>query len=577
MKPHRLPYFFNRLHFIFSISFFLLLIAFGLLFSLVNFMGQDIWLALGFFGMGIFIWTLVEYLLNRFTLHDYNQKGLLKKFAAYHKNHHARPNNPDYMMMPLGLIITVATGLSVLVWVLAGMLCFPFVIGFLSGYIFFVVLHSTMHFFPCPANPILGYYWKNHMLHHSRYPDRAYSVTLPLWDILLGTQVPGYQVLEGNPAKALLNICEVSDPATEEAFFSLPAAIYHDEPYWVAPLESEVKTIFDRTKNPYFNHGVAKRWVVTDKDGIVVGRIAAFMNFHKMYEEGKKVGGIGFFECINDRAVAFKLFDTAFRWLKEHYQVQSVIGPVNFGENDKFWGLLVEGQGYPSYGMNYNPAYYQELFEAYGFKIQYKQFTNVLDLRKPLPARFVRIASRVKANPRNAFKHFDYGQTERFIDDFVSIYNQAWASFKNFQPMKKEYLRNSLMEIKPVVEETFIWFAYVDGEPAGLLVGMPDINEILKYVDGKLNLWGKIKFFTLKQLKGFTTSRVVIMGIIPKYQNLGLESGLILNAYNAGKKLPSYKWVQLAWVGDFNDKMIAIHKAMGAVPDKTHATFRKEG
>lgn len=161
------------------------------------------------------------------------------------------------------------------------------------------------------------------------------------------------------------------------------------------------------------------------------------------------------------------------------------------------------------------------------------------------------------------------------MNDFVQIYNKAWASFENFRPISEEYIEKSLLQLKPVLVESFIWFAYVDQKPVGLLVGLPDLNEALKHVDGKFNLLSKLKFLRFKYLKGFTKVRVVIMGIVPEFQRLGLESGLIFRAFKAGMEKPNYKYVQLAWVGDFNQKMIAIHQAMGALPDTRHATYRK--
>lgn len=370
-------------------------------------------------------------------------------------------------------------------------------------------------------------------------------------------------------------IQEVTDKRTEELFLKVPNVIYIDDPYWIPPIREEIKGIFNPFKNPYFKQGAAKRWILIGRTGKMIGRISAFVNFEKINDADKKVGCIGFFECIDNRQAAFMLFDHAIHWLVDNFKVDVIDGPVNFGENDKYWGLLIKGFGSTSYGMNYNPLYYRHLFESYGFAIQYKQLTNHIDLHKPLPERFVKIAERVSRHTHYTFQHFRYSERSRFIDDFVTIYNQAWASFKNFKPMDKAIVRNSIEEMKPVLEEKFIWFAYVEGKPAGLLVGTPDVNEILKYVDGEFTWLNKLKFLFYKYYKGFTCARVVVMGIVPEYQRHGLESALILHAYEAGQKKRRYKHVQLAWVGDFNSKMIAIHQAMGAVEDKQHATYRK--
>lgn len=361
----------------------------------------------------------------------------------------------------------------------------------------------------------------------------------------------------------------------ERDFMRVPELLYQNDPNWVSPVESDIAGTFDPDVNPYFRHGDARRWVAVDAAGKLVGRIAAFVNFDKMNEGNLRVGGIGFFESIDDQETAFLLFDTAIAWLVDTYSVDAVDGPVNFGENDKYWGLLIVGFTPASYGMNYNPPYYRALFEDYGFKIQYRQFTNYVSLLDPLPERFTKIAERVIRQERYTFKPFRYRDRDGYIRDFVTIYNQAWASFHNFKPMDEAVVRRSLAEMRPVMVEDFIWFAYVDGNPAGLLVGVPDVNDVLRHSGSKLNWWGKVRFIFYKYYKGFSAARVIIMGIVPEYQRHGLESGLVYHAFHEGKRRPRYKHVQLAWVGDFNDKMIAIHKAMGAVEDKQHATMRK--
>lgn len=373
----------------------------------------------------------------------------------------------------------------------------------------------------------------------------------------------------------LISVIAVSGTQLERDFLRVPEVIYRKDPNWIPPIESEIAGTFDPGINPYFQHGDLKRWITLDAEGRLTGRIAAFVNFDKMNDGDLQVGGIGFFESINDRETAFLLFDTAVNWLINTYSVDAVDGPVNFGENDKYWGLLITGFTRASYGMNYNPPYYRTLFEDYGFRIQYLQFTNYLSLQNPLPDRFRKIAGRVLSQERYTFRPFRYRERDRYIRDFVTIYNQAWASFHNFRPMDEAVVRRSLQEMRPVMVEDFIWFAYVDNKPAGLLVGVPDVNDILRYSGSKFNWLGKAKFLFYKYYKGFVSARVVIMGVIPEYQRHGLESGLVYHAFQEGKKRPRYRHVQLAWVGDFNDKMIAIHKAMGAISDKQHATMRK--
>lgn len=529
---------------------------------------------------GFLIWTLGEYFINRFLLHGESGFVLVRIINNYHSRHHSNPEDIRYSFMhPLVTFVAVVI-LFALGFLAVGNRSVALASGFLFGYWMFGLLHVLQHHYPAPTWSFLRKQWRNHFIHHQHHPDKAFGISMPLWDYVFGSLPRLHLFVDINatkekPSNRIMSVIDVGDKKSEELFIDVPKALLQDDPFWIPIITAEVRSIFDPSANPYFKHGVAKRWIVVDAYGEVLGRIAAFINFEKMYDGNKKTGCIGFFDCINNRDAAFLLFDTAIEWLVKRYQVDAVDGPVNFGENDKYWGLLIKGFTPPSYGMNYNPAYYQDLFELYGFQIKYKQLTTRIDLEKPIPERFDKIAKRVTANKRHRFERFRNSDRERFVRDFVVIYNQAWASFNNFHPMDADVVRKSLDEMKPVMDGSAIWFVYVDNKAAGILLAIPDVNEILKYSGDTSGWWGKGKFLFYRYKKGFSCLRVILMGIVPEFQQRGLESGLIMHAYAAQHKKRRYKQVQLAWVGDFNEKMIAIHKAIGAREEKQHATFRK--
>lgn len=534
------------------------------------------------FAIGWVLWTFAEYALNRWLSHaDEGSLLLAGVFRHYHIRHHEDPEDIRYNLPhPLAILITTSALFLLALFTPLGTSSFSLTSGFLFGCWSFCFLHVLQHHYPAPSVGFLRNYWQNHFLHHDRYPDKAFGITTQVWDWLLGTLPPQHLFLDVRPAgyrpdSRALRAIQIRDRREEEIFLNVSDAILGRDRNWIPYLRSEIKNIFDPALNPYFRHGTARRWILVNESGEVLGRIAAFINFKKMYDENKKIGCVGFFECVNNREAAFVLFETATRWLVEYYQVSAIDGPVNFGENDKYWGLLVKGFTPPSYGMNYNHPYYQDLFESYGFKIHYRQLTTRIDLEKPFPERVNRIARRVLANNKYTFKPFCYAEQEKFIKDFVHIYNEAWASFKNFQPIESDVVKKSLSELKPIINDSVIWFAYTGSQAVGFLMAVPDVNEIVKYTNGRLDVWGTAQFLFYKHWKGFSCLRVVVMGIAPDYQQRGLESALIVQAYDKGKA-NRYKHVELAWVGDFNNKMIAVHKAMGAVEDKEHATFRKE-
>jgi hypothetical protein len=370
-----------------------------------------------------------------------------------------------------------------------------------------------------------------------------------------------------------MQIVEVGDMKSGEEFLGLPQLLYKNDPNWISPLRNDVAAVFDPGRNIFFQHGICKRWVLYNRMEKPIGRIAAFINHAKARQQPHPSGGIGFFECINDKEAAFLLFDTAKHWL-ERQGMTAMEGPINFGENDRFWGLLVEGFRPASLGMNYNPRYYEKLFTAYGFEKLYDQFTNVLDPNIPLPERFRKIADWVMEKPGYTFRHFTKKNKEQFFRDLQEVYNDAWEGFENFTPLKIETIRESFRQMKPILDEKLIWFAYFDQEPIAFIVCLPDANQILRHVHGKMNLFGKLKFLWYRHTSTVDRIRIIIMGAKKKFQNHGMESAFIRCLQKEVLPRNTIKDVELAWVGDFNSKMIALHKATGAKLEKVHRTYR---
>lgn len=366
---------------------------------------------------------------------------------------------------------------------------------------------------------------------------------------------------------------EVNDKATRKAFLEFPTQLYENDKNWIRPLDNMVEAVFTPSKNSFYTHGEAIRWIFKDDNGNIFGRVAAFINRKKAYNFQQPTGGMGFFECINDKNAAFFIFDTCKQWLKDK-GMEAMDGPINFGENDNFWGLLVEGFIPPSFGMNYNHSYYQEFFEDYGFRPYFEQVTNHLDLTVPFPERFWKIADWVRQRPGYTFKHFSFKDAERFIDDFKTIYDDGWQFHENFIPIEKDVLRAQLEEMKPIAEENFIWYAYHENEPVAFLVMLPDANQILKHFNGKISLLGKLKFLYLKKKGVFSRARITVMGIRPKYQKSGIESAIFWHMDKVMKQKPNYNEVELSWVGDFNPKMRQLHEAVGGKFAKRHITYR---
>jgi hypothetical protein len=371
-----------------------------------------------------------------------------------------------------------------------------------------------------------------------------------------------------------MRLVEVTSKKTRRQFLDLVKDIYKDDPYYVRPLDQEVEAVFDPAQNGFFRHGEAIRWILVNEEQIVIGRVAAFINKKKAFTFQQPTGGMGFFECVDNQDAAFLLFNKAREWLAER-GMKAMDGPVNFGENDVNWGLLVEGFIHPGFGMSYNPPYYKALFENYGFQFYFEQVSNHLDLTKPFPERFWKIAEWCMRKPELSFRHFTYQEADRFILDMKEVYDDAWKFHENFTPMDISTLRKAMEKARSFLDPELIWFVYHENEPIAFLIQFPDVNQILKHLHGKLHIWNKLRFIWLKYRKTITRARIVIMGVKPKYQRYGVESGIFWHLNQMMQHKPEITELELSWVGDFNPKMRALHESVGATFAKRHITYRK--
>jgi hypothetical protein len=371
-----------------------------------------------------------------------------------------------------------------------------------------------------------------------------------------------------------MQLIEVNDKHTEKEFIRLPYSIYAHDPAWIAPLEKDIKTIFDKEKNPVLQYSDLIRWILKDNQGKVIGRVAAFVNHRALETMEYPAGGMGFFECIDDEKTAFLLFDACSKWLAAK-GMKAMDGPVNLGERDRFWGLLVEGFDPPSYMQAYHPPYYRKFFENYGFRLYFEQHSYMIRRGVFQPERLDKIARYVLRKPEHQVRQLKMKELDRFVDDFVQIYNNAWEKFENFKPVTAAEVKSTFRSMAPVIEERFIWFAYVNEEPAGFSVMLPDVNQLFRYVHGKLDLIGKLKFLFYKYTRPINTLKGLVFGILPKYQNLGLDAAMADSFYKEMVKTEQYRKVGISWIGGFNPKMQSLMQALQGEVAKVHYTYRK--
>jgi hypothetical protein len=377
-----------------------------------------------------------------------------------------------------------------------------------------------------------------------------------------------------------MEIKEVITRADIKEFLHFPLVLYRNDPDWVCPLFTETESVFDPQRNQAYRHGKAVRWILKDERKQTIGRVAAFIDEIRSKANSQPTGGMGYFEVIEDKGAAFLLFDTAKKWLAES-GIEAMDGPINFGENDVNWGLLVDGFVQQGFGMPYNKRYYREYFEEYGFKKYFEQYSYHRTVRgednriEMFPERMVKIAEWLSKRPGYSFRHFDFRDSDRFINDLVEVYNATWSVYKDdFTPLDPSFLRETMKKTKAFLDEELIWFAYYNEKPIAFFILYPDLNQIIRYFRGKLGTFNALRFIWFRTTHKMTRMRAVVGGVNPAYQNSGIESAIFLQLYNVFSRKRWFTELELSWVGDFNPKMIAIYEALGAVRAKTHYTYR---
>lgn len=368
---------------------------------------------------------------------------------------------------------------------------------------------------------------------------------------------------------------EVNNAATARDFIRVNVLMNQHNPHYIRPLDSEIRDVFDPAKNKNFKYGEARRWILKDDKGNLTGRIAAFT--HKKYiNKGTEypVGGIGFFDCIDNQSAANTLFNVAKDWLKSK-GMEAMDGPINFGDRDKWWGLMVEGfDDEPVYGMSFNPSYYEKLFDGYGFQNYYNQYFYAMKVDAPLHPRFYERHAKFKAKADYSARHIKIAHLEKHAREFATVYNAAWAQHGEAKEITKEQVLKLFNKMKPVMDERLIWFAYYKEEPIAMWINIPDINQYIKHFNGKMGLLQKLQLLWMKGKGNCKRFTGVAFGIIPKFQALGIDSFMI---YEGALLLQGKGWYtdyEMGWAGDWNPKMINIYKSLGAGQSRRMVTYR---
>jgi hypothetical protein len=362
----------------------------------------------------------------------------------------------------------------------------------------------------------------------------------------------------------MMQLLPVTDSVSARDFIKVNVVLNRNLPGYIRPLDKDVNAVFDPGQNRAFRQGECMRWILKDENGDFLGRIAAFVNkrYKTKGDEGP-VGGIGFFDCIRNQEAADMLFDVARYWLIQQ-GMTAMDGPINFGERDTWWGLVTEGFHEPMYRMNFNPPYYKELFEQYGFQPFFNQICFGFNPKEQLSEKVRERYERVARDPAFRVQCIEKKNLEKYIRDFTSIYNKAWAGHGGMKQLREEQVRIMFRQMKPVMDERIIWFTYHLDEPIAVYINIPDLNQWFKYLNGRFGIFHKLKFLWVKKTRPNKKFAGIVFGVIPEYQSKGIDSFMIMEGEKITRKT-DYTEYEMQWIGDFNVKMINLVMNVGDV------------
>jgi hypothetical protein len=372
----------------------------------------------------------------------------------------------------------------------------------------------------------------------------------------------------------------VSTAQQIDAFHQLPFRIYENYPNWAPPFRSEIESIFDPDENVFFEKGECERFLV--KEGReVVGRFAVMNTPERDKVLDPIMGGMGFIEMKDDPDIAEAIVNFATDWHQQR-GYHAMRGPINFGENDIYWGLLVENYDAPPiYGMFYHPPYYKDFLEKTSAEKLDDHWSYKRNFDQPIPDRMKRITNRIESRSDVTLRSLDKKNIHRDAEYIRQIYNEAWSQQDireremEFTELTQDTVEAMIKKLKPVLIPESVLIAFVDGEPASFVVCVPDLNELSRETGGELRWWHYPKLLWFKRRARHL--RTLVYGTRPQYRKMGLEALTFTRGIQFTKKAaPSLQYLEGAWVSESNWLMQRSLEALGCFHHKTHRTYKWE-
>jgi GNAT superfamily N-acetyltransferase len=356
-----------------------------------------------------------------------------------------------------------------------------------------------------------------------------------------------------------------------KAFIKFPWRIYRHDPNWVPPLILDQLQFFTPRKNPYFSHSTAQLFMAFRGDE-PVGRISAHENNQHIQVHRDGAGFFGFFECIDDQVVADTLFDVASTWLRKR-GLKTMRGPVSFSVNHEVGLLLDAFDEPPLIRMTYNPPYYASLIEGYGLQKIQDLYGYVMGENEEIPERLRAMSEHVLEDPKLVVRTVDVRDFKNEMDRIKKIYAEAWSENWGAVPLTEAEFDRIVGEFRPIYDRDLFFIAEYDGEPAGMSLVLPDLNQALKRAGGRLFPLGLLKILWYR--RKINAWRMPILGVQQEHRLRGIEVVFICRTYDVAKKNRTYRKGEMSWILESNTAANAVLKKLGARRSKTYRIFEK--
>ncbi|OGP92670.1 MAG: hypothetical protein A2156_04780 [Deltaproteobacteria bacterium RBG_16_48_10] len=351
-------------------------------------------------------------------------------------------------------------------------------------------------------------------------------------------------------------------------FIRFPWEVYQGNPYWVPPLiKDQLQKL--SPSHPFRSHSEMILFLAY-QEGRIAGRIAGIIDHHYVEFHQEKIGFFGFFESIPEPEVSGVLFAQVRNWLKSH-GMEKMAGPMNPSTNDECGLLIDRFEAPPCLMMPYNPRYYPDLVEGEGLKKVMDLYAYSLEQKTFQLDRLSRITERLgKREPQLHIRPINLRSFDRELTIVKELYNQAWSKNWGFVPLTDAEIDDLARNLRPLVVPDLVLFAYWGEEPVGFSVALPDYNEVLKHLNGKIGLWGGLKF--LYYSRKIHKIRVMLLGVKHAFQKKGIEGFLYIETFKRGIRKGYYR-AESSWILESNPLMQHGIKAMGGKRDKTYRIY----